>query len=259
MLSKALAGGKPSRLRNSRSNSKGEKRVRESILDARAVIAIDAMIKCRVHHGSFDISRDSERMTPNLRLRGGHLKLKQIASFLALLFVLNNSTVGSQEPIPFVPTTMPVVERMLELAGVRKGDVIYDLGCGDGRILIHAAKKYGTRGVGIDLDPQRVAEAKQKATEEGVSHLLEFRAEDGTQTDISKATVVTLYMFKWFNNAIRSKLEKLKPGSRIVAHDYDIDNWTPTRVVNLEPGKDPDIERHHTLYLWEVNAESPAP
>ena len=91
------------------------------------------------------------------------------------------------------------------------------------------------------------------------SHLLEFRAEDGTQTDISKATVVTLYMFKWFNNAIRSKLQKLKPGSRIVAHDYDIDDWKPTRVVNLEPGKDPDIERHHTLYLWEVNAESPAP
>ena len=76
---------------------------------------------------------------------------------------------------------MPVVERMLELAGVRKGDVIYDLGCGDGRILIHAAKKYGTRGVGIDLDSQRVAEAKQKATEEGVSHLLEFHAEDGTK------------------------------------------------------------------------------
>ncbi len=169
------------------------------------------------------------------------MKLKQIASFLALLFVLNNATVWSQEPIPFVPTTMPVVERMLELAGVRKGDVIYDLGCGDGRILIHAAKKYSTRGVGVDLDPQRIAEAKQKATEEGVSHLLEFRAEDGTQTDISKATVVTLYMFKWFNNAIRSKLQKLKPGSRIVAHDYDIDDWKPTRVVNLEPGKDPDI------------------
>jgi SAM-dependent methyltransferase len=116
------------------------------------------------------------------------LKLKQIASFLAVLFVLSSATVWSQEPIPFVPTTMPVVERMLELAGVRKGDLIYDLGCGDGRILIHAAKKYSTRGVGVDLDPQRIAEAKQKATEEGVSHLLEFRAEDGTQTDISKAT-----------------------------------------------------------------------
>ena len=187
------------------------------------------------------------------------MKFKQVASFSTLLFVLNSSPVWSQEPIPFVPTTMPVVERMLELAAVRKGDVIYDLGCGDGRILIHAAKKYGTRGVGIDLDPERVADAKQRAAAEGVTHLLEFRAEDGTQTDISKATVVTLYMFKWFNNAIRPKLQKLKPGSRIVAHDYDIDDWKPTRVVNLEPGKDPDIERHHTLYLWEVNGKSPAP
>ena len=187
------------------------------------------------------------------------MKLKQIASFTALLFVLNPSTAWSQEAIPFVPTTMPVVERMLELAEVRKGDLIYDLGCGDGRILIHAAKKYGTRGIGVDLDPQRVAEATEKAKQEGVSHLVQFRAEDGTQTDISNATVVTLYMFKWFNNAIRPKLEKLKPGARIVSHDYDIDGWDPTRVVTLEPGKDPGIERHHTLYVWKVGAKSPTP
>jgi ubiquinone/menaquinone biosynthesis C-methylase UbiE len=184
------------------------------------------------------------------------LKLKQIA-FTALLFVLNQSAAWSQEPIPFVPTTMPVVEHMLELAEVRKGDFIYDLGSGDGRILIHAAKKYGARGVGVDLDPQRVAEARENAKQEGVSHLVEFRAEDGTQTDISNATVVTLYMFKWFNNAIRPKLQKLRSGSRIVAHDYDIDGWEPTRVVNLEPGKDPGIERSHILYLWRVGAQPP--
>ena len=197
-------------------------------------------------------------MTNNLRLGGGHLKLQQVA-FTALLFVLNYAAAWSQEPIPFVPTTMPVVERMLELAEVKKGDLIYDLGSGDGRILIEAAKKYGTRGVGVDLDPQRVAEAKEKAKQEGVSHLVEFRAEDGTQTDISNATVVTLYMFKWFNNAIRPKLQKLKPGSRIVAHDYDIDGWEPTRIVTLEPAKDPGIERHHTLYVWKVGAQPPAP
>lgn len=152
---------------------------------------------------------------------------------------------------------MPVVERMLELAEVKKDDLIYDLGCGDGRILIHAAKKYGARGVGVDLDPQRVAEARQKAQEEGVSHLVEFHAGDGTQVDISQATVVALYMFKWFNNAIRPKLQKLKPGSRVVSHDYDIDDWKPTLVVNLEPGKDPGIERFHTLYFWRVG-ERPA-
>jgi cyclopropane fatty-acyl-phospholipid synthase-like methyltransferase len=187
------------------------------------------------------------------------VKLKQIASCTALMFIFFNCTAWSQETIPFVPTTMPVVERMLELAEVKKGELKYDLGCGDGRILIHAAKKYGTRGVGIDLDPQRVLEATEKAKEEGVSHLLEFRVEDGTQTDISNATVVALYMFKWFNNAIRPKLQKLRPGSRVVAHDYDIDGWEPTRVVTLEPVKDPGIERFHTLYLWKVGAESPTP
>jgi cyclopropane fatty-acyl-phospholipid synthase-like methyltransferase len=185
------------------------------------------------------------------------VRLKKIASVTALLSILTYSTVWSDDPIPFVPTTMPVVERMLELAEVRKGDVIYDLGCGDGRILIHAAKKYGTRGVGIDLDPERVAEAKKRAEAEGVSHLLEFRAEDGTQTDISEATVVALYMFKWFNNAIRPKLQKLRSGSRIVMHDYGMDEWEPTRVVTLGPGKDLGIEREHTLYLWKVGAETP--
>lgn len=180
----------------------------------------------------------------------------QIPVLATLLLLLSNSIASSQDPIPFVPTTVPVVERMLELAEVKKSDFIFDLGSGDGRILIQAAKKYGARGVGIDLDPQRVAEARQKAKEEGVSHLVEFRVEDGTQTDISRATVVTLYMFKWFNNAIRPKLQKLKPGARIVAHDYDIDDWTPTAVVNLEPGKDPGIERHHTLYFWRVGIDA---
>jgi SAM-dependent methyltransferase len=189
----------------------------------------------------------------------GHLKLRQITPFATLLFALINFTAWAQDPIPFVPSTMPIVDRMLELAEVTKDDLIYDLGSGDGRILIQAAKKYGTRGVGIDLDPQRVAEATEKAKEEGVSHLVEFRAEDGTRTDISRATVVTLYMFKWFNNAIRPKLQKLQPGSRIVAHDYDIDGWEPTRVVNLEPGKDPDVERYHTLYLWKLGLSSLAP
>ena len=99
------------------------------------------------------------------------MKVRMIGSFSALLLVLSISLASSQDPIPFVPSTMPVVDRMLELAEVRKDDFLYDLGSGDGRILIQAAKKYGTRGVGIDLDPQRVAEARQKAKEEGVSHL----------------------------------------------------------------------------------------
>jgi SAM-dependent methyltransferase len=186
------------------------------------------------------------------------LNLRIIAA--ALVFILVHASGWSQEPIPFVPTPPTVVDRMLELAEVKKDDLVYDLGCGDGRILIQAAKKYGARGVGVDLDPQRIEEARKNAQKEGVSHLLEFRAEDGTQTDISKATVVTLYMFKWFNNAIRPKLQNLRPGSRVVAHDFDIDDWKPTLVVTLEPGKDgPGIDRSHVLYLWKVGVNSGQP
>ncbi|HXG52254.1 MAG TPA: class I SAM-dependent methyltransferase [candidate division Zixibacteria bacterium] len=167
---------------------------------------------------------------------------------------------ASQDPIPFVPSPMIVVERMLELAEVKKDDVVYDLGSGDGRILITAAKKYGARGVGIDMNPDLVREATRKAKEAGVGHLVEFRAGDALAVDLSEATVVTLYMFKWFNNAIRPKLQKLRPGARVVAHDFDIDDWPPTRVVYVNPGDDPSGELYdsRTLFLWKIGATPPA-
>jgi len=184
------------------------------------------------------------------------MKLLRAVIIAIVVCAAIHTPVDSQESIPYVPSTMPVVAKMLELASVNKDDLVYDMGCGDGRILIMAAKKYGARGVGIDLDPVRIAEAKENAAKEGVSHLVEFRAEDGTTTDISKATVVTLYMFKWFNNAIRPKLQKLRPGSRVVAHDFDIDDWKPTSTVYLDSEKNghEGIERPHTLYLWLVGA-----
>ena len=184
------------------------------------------------------------------------MKLLRTAILAIVVCTTLQSPVDSQEAIPYVPSTMPVVAKMLELASVTKDDIVYDMGCGDGRILIMAAKKYGARGVGVDLDPVRIAEAKKNAEQEGVSHMVEFRAEDGTKTDISKATVVTLYMFKWFNNAISPKLQKLRPGSRVVAHDFDIDDWKPTSVVNLDAERNnhEGIERPHTLYLWLVGA-----
>jgi SAM-dependent methyltransferase len=185
------------------------------------------------------------------------MKLLRMATLVIVVFATIQTVVSSQESIPYVPSTIPIVTKMLELASVTKDDLVYDMGCGDGRILIMAAKKYGARGVGIDLDPERIAEARKNAEQEGVSHLLEFRAEDGTKTDISKATVVTLYMFKWFNNAIRPKLQKLQPGSRVVAHDFDIDEWKPTSTVYLDSEKNghEGIERPHTLFLWLVGAE----
>ena len=153
---------------------------------------------------------------------------------------------------------MHVVQKMIEVADIKKGDVLYDMGSGDGRIVIEAAKKYGVRGVGIDLNPDLVAKARENAKNEGVSDLVEFRAQDGLTVDISEATVVTLYMFKWFNNAIKPKLQKLKPGSRIVAHDFDIDDWKPTRIEYVQQPQDgSDYAESRTLYIWVVG-ETPA-
>lgn len=175
-----------------------------------------------------------------------------------ILSLLLGAPGSAQDPIPFVPTPIPVVERMLELADVKRDDVVYDLGSGDGRIVIHAAKKYGARGVGIDLDPKLVEQARKRAAEEGVSHLVEFREGDALQADISEATVVTLYMFRWFNNAMRPKLERLKAGARVVAHDFDIDDWTPVKTEELtpKPGDASGLERSHTLYLYVVGAHA---
>jgi cyclopropane fatty-acyl-phospholipid synthase-like methyltransferase len=188
--------------------------------------------------------------------------VKQLDKTLMVLlwFLLVPATVWPQDSIPFVPSPMLVVERMLQLAEVRKDDVLYDLGSGDGRIVIEAAKKFGVRGIGVDLNPTLVEQARRRAAEEGVSHLVEFRAADGLTVDISQATVVTLYMFKWFNNQMRPKLQRLKPGSRVVAHDFDIDDWKPTKIEFVNPGDDTAAEfsEPRTLYLWKIDSDSPA-
>src|SRR4249920_15038 len=115
------------------------------------------------------------------------------------LTVITIAAADFPEEIPFVPTPIEVVDKMLELAEVKKGDVVYDLGSGDGRIVIRAAKKFGARAVGIEMDRLLLAKARQDANAAGVSHLVEFRAEDAMKVDLSKATVVTLYMLPWFN------------------------------------------------------------
>jgi cyclopropane fatty-acyl-phospholipid synthase-like methyltransferase len=159
------------------------------------------------------------------------------------------------DEIPFVPTPIEVVERMLEMAEVKQGDVVYDLGSGDGRIVIRAAKKYGVRAVGIEMDSWLVAAARAKAKEEGVDDLVEFRIEDALKTDLSRATVVTLYMLPWFNEMMRSKFQtQLKPGSRIVAHDYDIEGWLPykTEVFPVVEKRAEGFMHKHVLYLWRI-------
>ena len=180
---------------------------------------------------------------------------------LPLLLLATETLSQDKLDIPFVPSPMIVVERMLQLAEVKKHDLLYDLGSGDGRIVIQAAKQYGTRGVGIDMNPELVEKARANAEKEGVSHLVEFRAADGLTVDISQATVVTLYMFKWFNNQMRPKLQRLKPGARIVAHDFDIDEWKPTKIETVDATSDPEsyFSESRTLYLWKIDAPQPAP
>jgi SAM-dependent methyltransferase len=184
---------------------------------------------------------------------------RRIILTLCLAVAGFQTQLAAQDTIPFVPSPMPVVIRMLEVAEFKKDDVLYDMGSGDGRIVIQAAKKYGVRGVGIDLNAELVEKAKANAVQEGVSHLVEFRAIDGLSVDISEATVVTLYMFKWFNNQLRPKLQKLRPGSRVIAHDFDIDEWKPTRIEYVNPNESSsEFSEPRTLYIWQVEAP-PAP
>lgn len=179
---------------------------------------------------------------------------------LALLCLLvtgfaDPSATSHKEEIPFIPTPIEVVDRMLEIAEVGKDDLVSDLGSGDGRIVIRAAKKFGARAVGIEMDTELVELSNKKAKEEGVSHLVEFRAEDASKTDISRATVVTLYMFPWFNEMMRPILQqKLEPGARVVSHDFDIEGWAPTKVIELpEVQIMPGGHRHkHRIYLWTI-------
>ena len=145
---------------------------------------------------------------------------------------------------PYVPTPQEVVDRMLQLAAVTKADVVYDLGCGDGRIPITAAKAYGARGVGVDIDPQRIAEANENARKEGVTHLVTFKQADLFSTDISEATVVTLYLLPRLNVKLRPKLfAELKNGTRIVSHAFDMAEWQPEKHLKVD-GRD--------VYYWTI-------
>jgi SAM-dependent methyltransferase len=151
--------------------------------------------------------------------------------------------------VPFVRTTPEVIDRMLEVARVKPGDVLYDIGSGDGAIIIHAAKKYGVKGVGIEIDRDLVLKARDNAFREKVEHLVEFRAQDAFTADVSPATVVTLYMLPEFNAKLRPMLERqLKRGTRVVSHDYPIEGWVPDRIERV-PGT---FVHDHSVLLFEI-------
>ena len=172
--------------------------------------------------------------------------MPRVVAALALTALLPCSI---QAQAPFLPTPPDVVLRMLKLAQVRQGDVVYDLGCGDGRIVIAAARTFGARGVGVDIDPVRIEEARRNAREAGVEHLVTFRLQDALNTDVSEATVVALYLVSALNVRLRPILtQQLRPGARIVSHNYPIGDWEPDVVDVFTSGDG----RSRTLYLWKM-------
>lgn len=155
-----------------------------------------------------------------------------------------------KEPdVVFVPTPNDVVAKMLQVAKVKKGDVVYDLGCGDGRIVVTAAKKYGCKGVGFDVDPQRIKESRANVKKNKVGKLVQIKNQDIFTVDLSKANVVTLYLLPSLNRKLVPQLNKMKPGSRIVSHEYSIRGYKPDKQITLKSRED---NAEHTVYLWKI-------
>ena len=176
-----------------------------------------------------------------------------MAQWIALTAVLAVLTSAPQSLAPYVPSPPEVVDRMLSLAGVTKADVVYDLGCGDGRIPIAAAKTYGARGVGLDIDPRRIDESRANAKAAGVEHLVEFRVEDVMTADVSKATVVTLYLLTSSNARLRPLLTRQLPaGARVVSHAFSMGpTWPADKVERFTTSNGDEI----TLYLWRTDGK----
>lgn len=168
-----------------------------------------------------------------------------ISSAQIPLPLLAQSAAAARDPdVIFVPTPNDVVAKMLELAQVTAGDTVYDLGCGDGRIVIAAAQKYGARGVGVDIDPERINEARDNAQKAGVAGRVHFVLGDLFETDISAATVVTLYLLTELNIKLRPKLlADLRPGTRVVSHAFAMGEWKPERTADVSGNR---------VYLWRV-------
>jgi tRNA G37 N-methylase Trm5 len=164
---------------------------------------------------------------------------------LAVASALAATTAGPPlREVPYVPTPAVVVERMLELAEVKEGDVVYDLGCGDGRIVIAAVKRPGVRGVCVDINPVRIQESRTNARKEGVDDRIRFVERDLFKVPLGEATVVTLYLLPEVNVRLRPRLRaQLRKGARVVSHDFDMGDWAPDQTVT---------QTGSMIYLWKV-------
>ncbi len=175
-----------------------------------------------------------------------------LRSIIAIVLLARAALAQAPEQIqinpPYVRTPDKVVSAMLKLAGVKASDIVYDLGCGDGRIVIAAAKDYGAHGVGIDIDPERIQEARENARKAGVGTLVRFEVNDMFAADIHSATVVALYLLPDVNLRLRPKLLKeLKPGTRIVSHDFHMGDWIPEKHELVDAAS--------SIYLWRIPAK----
>lgn len=171
--------------------------------------------------------------------------MKLVKSFSTVLFFLLifRSDIISQD-VPYVPTSYAVVEAMLTLANVKADDVVYDLGCGDGRIVVMAAERFGARGVGVDSNPQRIEESNANAKKSNVTDKVEFRVENLFETDISEASVLTLYLLNDVNVRLRPKIfEQLKPGSRVVSNSFTMNDWKADDFAVVD---------QRNIYLWII-------
>lgn len=205
----------------------------------------------RHHPGEMtELPRLRAKRAGRLQALPRHSRVEGTAVILALALMLAAPASGQQRgaDVPFVATHIDIVHRMLELARVTKDDVVCDLGSGDGRIVIAAAKRYGARGVGVEIDPALIREARQNADSAGVGHLVEFRQGDLFQADIGDATVVTLFLGPALNERLRPKLfHELRPGTRIVSHFFEMGDWTPDSSLLVEWG---EARSESPLHLW---------
>ena len=181
------------------------------------------------------------------------VKIVRSLSLLLFSFSLNGAAFTQQNPpfvldVPYVPTPEIVVDKMLQLAEVSAGDILYDLGSGDGRIPITAAKRFGIKAVGVELNPERIREAVQNARDAEVTDKVTFIEGNIFDQDFDEATVLCLYLFPEVNMKLRPSILKMKPGTRVISHNYDMGDWKPEETVRI---KAPNGTQH-TLHLWRV-------
>ena len=184
-------------------------------------------------------------------------RLATFALFAVSLLMVRGVTAKDKSPdVVYVPTPHDIVAKMLKVAGVTKDDVVYDLGCGDGRIVVTAAKKFGCRGVGFEISPEMVKASNANVKRAKVENLVTIKQEDVFKQDLSKASVITLYLLPSLNLRLVPQFEKMKPGSRIVSHAYDIKGIKPDRVISIESKED---SSNHNIYLWTIPLKKEEP